>query len=118
MSDIKGVVAEMNTITTELKKLRMNTMKLNKRKKELEEQITEYLKAKDQPGLKYNNVAIIAEEKDIRNRKKQKDKLENGQAVLREYGIDNAEEVLKEVLEGMKGSPATVTKLKVKQIKK
>jgi hypothetical protein len=118
MSEIIGVVNEMNNISNELKRIRKETMKLNKRKKDLEEKIIEYLKMKDQPGFKYQNMAVITEEKDIHNKTKKSEKFEKGINVLRNNGIDNAEDVLKELLDGMKGSPTTTTKLKIKEIKK
>lgn len=118
MSEIIGVVNEMNTIGNELRRLRKETMKLNKRKKDLEEKIIEYLKMKDQPGFKYQNMAVIAEEKDVHNKTKKNEKIERGISVLRNNGIDNAEDLLKELLEEMKGSPTTTTKLKIKEIKK
>ena len=73
---------------------------------------------KDQPGFKYKNMAVIAEEKDVNNKTKKNEKIERGISVLRNNGIDNAEDLLKELLEEMKGSPTTTTKLKIKEIKK
>ena len=59
--------------------------------KDLEEKIIEYLKMKDQPGFKYQNMAVIAEEKDVHNKTKKNEKIERGISVLRNNGIDNGD---------------------------
>ena len=117
-TEIVGVVNELKSICSELKKHRNDTIRLNKRKKLLESQVIEYLRAKDEHGFKHNGVAIIAEEKEARGPKKRNEKLEGGISVLENYGIDNPKEVLEELLEKMKGSPVPTTKLKIKEIKK
>lgn len=114
MSEIIATANEMLNISSELKRLRLETQKLNKRKKEIEGQILDYLKKKDEPGFKYQNVAVITEEKDIRQPKKKKEKLKSALEVLEENGVRNADKVLKDVIESMKGSPVTETKLRIK----
>jgi hypothetical protein len=114
MSEIIATANEMLNISSELKRLRLETQKLNKRKKEIESQILDYLKKKDEPGFKYQNVAVITEEKDIRQPKKKKDKMKNALDVLEENGVRNADKVLKDLIESMKGSPVTETKLRIK----
>ena len=114
MSEIIATANEMLNISSELKRLRLETQKLNKRKKEIESQILDYLKKKDEPGFKYQNVAVITEEKDIRQPKKKKDKMKNALDVLEENGVRNADKVLKDLIESLKGSPVTETKLRIK----
>lgn len=118
MSEMVGVVNELKGIISELKRLRSDTIKLNKRKKALETNIVEYLRAKDDPGFKYGGIAVIAEEKEKRHPKKKNDKITDAMNVLENYGIENAKECLDELLDRMKGSPVTETKLKIKEIKK
>lgn len=117
-TEIVGVVNELKAISSELKKHRNETIKLNKRKKQLETIIIDYLQAKDEHGFKHNGIAIIAEEKEARGPKKKSEKIEGGISVLENYGIDNPKEVLEELIERMKGSPVPKTKLKIKEIKK
>jgi hypothetical protein len=118
MSEIAGVVNEMRTICSELKRLRSETQKLNKRKTVLEKKIVEYLEVKEELGLKFNGVAILKEEKERRAYKKKSEKLERGTSLLENYGIDNPKEVLDELMNCMKGSPIQESKIKIKEIKK
>lgn len=118
MSEIAGTVNELKTICSELKRLRSDTQKLNKRKKVLEEKIVHYLETKNELGLKFNGMAILKEEKERRPYKKKSEKIEKGASLLGEYGVDNPKEVLDELMNAMKGSPIQESKIKIKEIKK
>lgn len=116
MSDIKGLINELQSINTNLKLLRKETMQLNKRKKKIEKELSEFIEHKEQPGLKYKNIAILPNEKTKREYKKRVDKERDGRSVLEKYGIQNSDSVLKEVIEAMKGAEFTTNTIKVKKI--
>ena len=63
MSSIQGNVQELKEINVEIKRLQNETKKLKKRGQELEKFIISYLNEKEQPGLKYQNTAILIENK-------------------------------------------------------
>ena len=115
---IQSDVKELNDINMEIKRLNYRARQLRQRKKFLEENIAEFLKSKDQPGVKYHNTAIILENKEKRGYKKEKDKDVDALEVLRKHGIKYPEEVLGDLLEARKGEKIETSKLKIQKIKK
>lgn len=118
MSTISGSVKELEDINKELASLRGKMKILRERKEKLEGEICQYLDEKDQPGLKYKNIAIVMEEKEKRLRKKKQDKLNDGISYLRDNGISNPEKVLENLLDKMKGDVEEKKVLKIREIKK
>ncbi len=116
MSSITTVITELNSLNAELKRLRIQTRTLNNRKKELEKQIIEFMEIKEQPGLKYQGMAIVPEEKESFKAKGKKQKEEDIKHLLEEFGVDNVGHAYKELLETMKGSPKHSVKLKIKKL--
>jgi hypothetical protein len=114
---IKSDVLELQSIRQEIKALSAKATILRKKAKEIEERIQEYLRAKDQIGLKHQGTAIILEEKEERAKKKNKDKDQDATYILERYGIQNPEKVLQEILEARKGEKVPKTKLQIKKYK-
>lgn len=113
---IQAKVDELNSIKKELDFIRRKTAPLRKRSKELEDEICHYMNEKEQKGLKYKNMAIIKEQKTVHAKKKKEEKLRESMSILRSYGINNPERVLKELSETQKGSPLERDKLKIKPL--
>lgn len=113
---IQTDVNELNNILIEMKRLNKSIADLRKRKKEIEGRITTFLQSKDQPGVKYKGMAIIAEDKKKICYKSKKDKEKSGIETLKKYGIHNPDEVLKEVISSMRGEELETKKLKIKKI--
>lgn len=114
---IKGKVNELQMIQNELKSLRARGSKLRQRTKVLEQEIDDYLESKDQPGLKYNGVAIVREDKQMRKSKKKTDQRNDALDVLEGAGVHSPEKVLDAIMEARRGSPTVNRKLKLKKIK-
>lgn len=114
---IQGKVNELNSIKNELSALRKRSSGLRQRAKQIEQEINDYLDAKDQPGLKYKGMAIIRETKPKHKTKKKADQKADAIYVLEQNGIDDPERVLEEILTARKGSPTEYTKLKFKKYK-
>jgi len=116
--EITGNIRELDNLNIEIKRLAKQLRKLRARKKKIEGDISQYLEETNKPGVKYKGTAIIAENKvkHVRNRKKV-DKENDGTYILSQYGIQNPEKVLKELLEAMKGPKENTTILKFKKIK-
>lgn len=117
MSSITAIITELKSINTELKVLRLKLKALNNRKRECEKEILDFLEEKDQPGLKYQGMAIVPEEKETFKSKGKKQKEHDVRNLLQSYGIEDPEEAYKELLKTMKGSPKQDIKLKIKDIK-
>jgi glutamine synthetase adenylyltransferase len=114
---IKGDVMELESIRFELKGLTDKRKKLKEKEKAVEVRISEYLKSKDQPGLKHHGTAIILEEKDQQAPKKAKDRDVDAMSVLEKYGVKDTEKVLKEIMQARKGETIVKEKLKIKKYK-
>ena len=71
---IKQYIDELTKIKNEIKINTLRNKDLRKRAGDLENNISEYLKSKDQEGLKYNGQAIIVENKEKIRHKTKKDK--------------------------------------------
>ena len=114
---IQGKVTELNSLKNELKSLSQKCTVLRKRAKVIEQEIDDYLEQKDQPGLKYNGIAIIRETKTKRPIKKKTDVREATINILENAGVNNPEKIFEELTEARLGSPKEHRKLKINKIK-
>lgn len=114
---IQGDVNELYAINKELTSLSKKRKKLNERKKLVEERIKNFLREKEQPGLKHQGVAITLDEKPKRHAKKKNEQQRDALGVLERRGIDNAEEILEEILEARRGYLLPADKLLIKRLK-
>lgn len=110
-SEIASIITELKDLTNEIKNRSLEMKKLRKRRDELEEKMCKFLDEKGQPGIRHKGIAVIAQDKDKRLPKKKKDKKEDGVSILRQSGVNNAENVYDKLLESMKGD--TVPKKKI-----
>ena len=118
-SEIIGYVTELKDLWVEIKKHSTELKKFRKRKDELEKKIEEFLVEKDQPGVKYRDVAVILEKnKYKRIPKKKEQKKMDCINVLTHYGIGNAEKILSEIIETMKGDEVPKNSIRLKEISK
>jgi hypothetical protein len=111
MTSIQGDIAEVKSLTIELKKQRAIVKQLNQQKKAAEQRIIDYIQSKEQDGMKYNGEAIRVMDKKKRATKKKKDQEEDALTVLRENGIRNPDTVLKQLLESRRGDEIDEFKL-------
>jgi hypothetical protein len=117
MSSITSSLNELKDINSELKRLRIQVRKLNIRREIVEKEIKDFLDSKDQPGIKYQGMAIIPEEKETYKAKGKKQKEEDIKTLFRNYGVDDENEAFRDLMKTMKGSPTQKFKLKIKPIK-
>ena len=83
----------------------------------MEALIIDFLKNKEQPGLKFNNTAIVVETKTKKISKKKSDQEKDALRVLEEYGIGDPQMVLREILEARQGEQVEHSKIKLKNLK-
>lgn len=119
MSMIKSQVIQYEHLNRIIKTKETELRSLRKQRVELMNSIQDYLINTNQPGLKYGNVAIYKEEKVKRYvTKKIEEKEDTGVDILRKHGIGNARDVMKEVLQAMKGPEIKCTKVIIEPIDK
>lgn len=112
-TDIRGGIKELQSIDQELKRLNAQRRKLTTRKKQIEQNVLQFLQKSDQPGVKYKGTAAISREKNHRPRRKEVDKERDGRAVLEKYGIMNSSKVYEEIASAMKGQAVTTKTLRI-----
>jgi len=113
---IKNDIVELDQINTEIKRLYTEMRVLRKRAKNIEDRILIYLKEKDQPGLKYNNTAVVVENKDRALPKKKSESEHDIIRVLRDNGVDDPLSVYKQINEAKKGEIVEKQKLRFKKL--
>ena len=118
MSTIQTSINELTSLNTELKRLNKTAYIVRQRIKEVEKNVLEYLKEKDQPGVKYQDKAIVVENKTKSLKKPKKEIEEDSLRILEDYGISNPKEVLNEILRARKGDEIENQKLKIKTLKR
>lgn len=116
MSDIPGLILELKELTNEINNRTKELTKLRNRKKQIEENLCKFFEEKQQPGVKYKGVAVIAEETKARVRKKKSDKEDDCISLLKNYNVRDAEKIYKELLEKMKGEEVSKKKLKIQSV--
>ena len=114
---IKAHVTELEAIRAELKTLNDRRRKMKSREKELIKAISDFLKAHNQPGVKHQGIALLLEEKEKHEPKKNRDRDVDAMEVLKKYGIQDSERALKELMEARKGQLILKESLKFKKIK-
>lgn len=114
-TEIRSNMKELKDINTEIKRLNIILKGYRDRKKELEETIIEYLDRTGQPGIKYEDLIVLAGEKKARDRKKKEEKELDVLTLLEERGIRDSRNLYNDILEAMKGEEKVVSSLKIKE---
>ena len=115
---IKSYIEELENIQSEIKRNNIRNSNHRKRIKELETNITEYLKEKGQLGLKYQGKAIFLEQKELRPAKKKKDKEEALISFFQELGISDPKEAYSKFQDAQKEEPIEKTTIKFRKLPK
>lgn len=113
---IKQYIDELTKIKNEIKINTLRNKDLRKRAGDLESNISEYLKSKDQEGLKYNGQAIIVENKEKYATKPKKTKQSDIKLLLQNLGVDNPDDAYNKLIECQKGEAITHQKLAFKRL--
>lgn len=114
---IQSYFNQLKKLQAESKRLNIISKKVRQEIIETKKYIAEFLKQKDQPGVKYQGEAIILQNKPKRSYKPKKDKDEDAIRILEKYGISNAKEALEEILDSRRGEEIEVEEIKIKKIK-
>ena len=117
MSDIPGLIIELKEITTEITNKTKEMSKLKHIKKKIEEDLCKFFDEKNQPGVKYKGVAVVAEDSTTRTRKKKVEKESDCISILKKNNVNNPEKIYKEILDKMKGDEVTKKKVRIQSVK-
>ena len=114
-TQIRSEMKELKEVNTEIKRLAISLKMLRERKKGLEDDIIEYLNRTGQPGIKYEDLIVLAGEKKCREKKKKEEKELDVLTILEDHGIRNSRETYLEILEAMRGEQKVAPSLKIKE---
>lgn len=109
---------ELQNIHIELKRLRVQTRELNAQRKQCEDRIIDYLRSHNHPGMRMGNTVVTVEPRQKSKRVSQSYKQMKCEQILSQYGVQDADSVVKEFLSALKGSPQQQEVLKIKQVNK
>jgi len=118
MGDIESHINEIKELENDSIRLKKLIKDVNTRKKKIEEHIRKYLESKDQIGLKYRDVAVIAQPTTKRSRIKKKDQVVHVQSVLEKNGIRVKSDVIEKMIEQLKGEEKESVKIKLTNLNK
>jgi hypothetical protein len=119
MTTVVAYINELDSITKESKRLRIQLKTLADRKKELEGLILKYMETEEKSGIEYKNMLLVAEETIKRDKKKKDEKVETVKALLKKNGMSGASDAFVETLmNSLKGDKVVKTELKVKDKQK
>ena len=115
--DIAGIVSELTAIMAEEKNTRNRMRTLRDRRLFLENSVCKFLEETEDVGIKYKDVELVLEDKQVRTRRKAREKEDCVLAVLQRAGISNPSAVLPQVIEATRGEKHTEPKLAVRKSK-
>lgn len=121
MNSIQSCVQELKSVNVERARLRKLQGDLKKQADTLEKKIVQYLNegvdGKSLPGVKYQDTAILLENRAKRITKSRKETDLESVKILENHGIINASAVLNQILEARKGEKVELQKVKIQQLK-
>ena len=115
LSKISAMIKEANQLALEIHRHNKTIKEFRQRKKNIEEQILQFMSNNAIPALEYNSSTVVLAETRIKKRPKKKDeRIHDSLAIIREFGIENPEELLKELNEAKYAKEENIPVLKIK----
>lgn len=115
MSDIRDKLEELKSIGQEMHNLNKQLKTLRLRKKELEEDVVEYLDSQEKKGIRFGSITFLAKDKKTTARKNKAEVMKDTADILIRHGVQgNVSQVIEELEASRKGTPSTVPVLKMK----
>jgi septal ring factor EnvC (AmiA/AmiB activator) len=106
---------ELKQINTEIKRLTTQIKILKEKKKEIDENIIEYLKDNDSDAIRYKDLIVQTKEKKHREKKKKIERENDILNVLQQAGVNDSVKVLDGIKSALRGKEFNVSCLKVKE---
>lgn len=104
---------ELKTLETEIKSIRKKLAEYNKQKSLIEGRVIEFLKSQETQGVRYQNTAIVLEDRCVRAKKRKVEKFKDIKSVLAKHGYPENEAMIGEILEAQRGQTKSDQVLKV-----
>lgn len=115
VSQMASSMNELRNIDTEIKRLTQQVKILKEKKKEIEENILEYLNKTDRDALAFKNMMVISKQKKHREKKKKVERENDILNVLQAAGVYDSVKVLDGIKSALRGKEHDVQTLKIKE---
>ena len=115
LRELKDMDNEINRLNGQLKTLREKIKELKRTRRDIEDDIIQYLEEVNKPGVRLGDFYVLRTYKEVRTRKPKNIKERDAAAVLRNYGVRDSEAVLAKVMEAMKGHTNVTPSLSIKR---
>ena len=112
---IQSNMRELKAINSEIKRIRSELKVFVNKKKQIESVIKEYLYRNEQPGIKYQDLVVLASEKKQRQRKTKEERNQEIASILESYGVRNTEDALLDISDALRGKETITLGLKIKE---
>lgn len=106
-------IKALRDVEAELKRVNKMAKELREHKKELKDEISEYMDEQDVPCLSYGKIVVMKKPKNKRTRLKKADKREQLATCLETLGVQVNESILSKIEESLKGEVEEVYDLKL-----
>jgi hypothetical protein len=97
MSSIRSDLETYTTAAEKLKEMRKTMKELTEVKNGAEKRIKEFLKSQEHPGVTFKGYKIYLDERKRTERERPIDAKKRALEILRSHGVENADEVMKEL---------------------
>ena len=114
---IKGYIDELEVLKTEITRNNARNRTLRSRIRSIEEEIAQYLRAKEQAGVKYRGRTVVLQTKERRPAKQRTQKKQDVMELLGTLGISDREHAYDQLMEAQKGDPIERESVKISRIK-
>ena len=112
---IQANMKELREIEIEIKRKKEELKFLTEKEKNLKISIKQYLYQNEQPGIKYQDLVVLAKERKTRQRKTKDERNQDIEEILIQNGIRNTHEVLTEISEALRGKEQLTFDVKIKR---
>lgn len=110
---IQSDLDELNSINLEIARLQGLIKQYKKQKDSIEQRVIAFLKNQETHGVRYNDKAVLIENREYRNKKKKTEKLNDIASVLQTYGIKKSDRLIQDIIEAQRGKTCMNDKLKI-----
>ncbi len=104
---------ELYSLNIEIQRLQQTIREYRKQKSTIEQRVIGFLKNQETHGVRYNDQAVLLENKELRNKKKKTEKISDIASVLQRHGIQKSDKLLNDILEAQRGKSTTNNVLKI-----
>ena len=114
---IKGYIDELEILKKEISRNNARNRSLHKRIHVIEQEIAQYLRAKEQAGVKYRGRTVVLQTKERRPPKQRSQKKQDVMELLENLGISDPQQAYEQLMDAQRGDPVERESVKISKMK-